>query len=91
MRCDWFSQYENVYNTRSTGQRIFNVPFARPNQCTESIITAGLKLWNTLLLEINKYSSYDTLKCKIKLNCVIGLLIRQTKILHQLKDIRAKF
>ena len=66
MRCDWFSQYENVYNTRSAGQRIFNVPFARSNQCMGSIIRAGPKPWNNLPLEIKKYSSYATSKCKLK-------------------------
>ena len=41
MRCDWFSQDENVYNTRSTGQRIFNFPFARSIQGMGSTIVAG--------------------------------------------------
>ena len=65
MRCDWFSQHENVYNTRSTGQRILNVPFVRSNQCNWSIRKTCPKLWNTLPLEKN-YSSYATLKYKLK-------------------------
>ena len=50
MRSDWFSRYEVVYNTRSTGQRILYVPFARSNQYMMSIRVAGPKLWNTIPL-----------------------------------------
>ena len=59
-------QEQDVDNTRSTGQRIFNVPFARSNQCMWSTIIAGPELWNTLPLEIKRYSSYSTFKCKLK-------------------------
>ena len=37
LRCDWFCRNENMYNIRSTGQRILNVPFARSNQYMRSI------------------------------------------------------
>ena len=57
MRCDWFSQYENVYNTRSTGQRILNFSYDRSNQCMRSKRIAGPKLLDTLPLESKSCSA----------------------------------
>ena len=65
MRCDWFCGYENVYNTRSTGQRSLNVPFVRSNQYMRSIRTAGPELWNTLPFDLKTCNSYAS---KYKLN-----------------------
>ena len=44
MRCDWLCRDENMYNARSTGQRILNFPFARSNQYVRSYASFKYKL-----------------------------------------------